>query len=287
MTCKWACIDGDFILAREARVPVLDRGFLFAHAAYEVTAVYSGAAVDLPAHMARLGRTLDGIAIPPLAHDVPALHRELIARNGLEEGFIYLHVTAGDEDSRSFPGPEVITPRLIMFAQEKRLLTNVARDGASAITLADTRWGRRDLKTTQLLSQALAYREARARGAVTAIMHEDGVVTEAASANAWIVTPGGALVTRNTSPSILAGITRAAVLGQGGLEVDERAFTVEEMMGAREVFLTSASTLLLPITQIDGKVIANGAPGRVTRAVQRAYCKRMGASDQAVSDWLG
>lgn len=288
-TCPLVCLDGVFLPASEARISVFDRGLLFAHAAYEVTAVVGGRLVDLDAHIARLVRTLGGLDLA-LGQDgagLRALHEELVARNRLEEGVVYLQVTAGGEMGRDFAGPETLTPRLILFADARPLVDERARDGIAAITLADTRWARRDLKTTQLLSQALAYRRARAAGAQTAIMHEDGLVTEAASANVWIVTADGELVTRELSSAILAGVTRATMVSLTPHPVHERAFSLEELRGALEVIQTSSGAMILPVVEIDGVPVGDGRPGPVTRDLQRAYFLHIGLDLPVRAPWIG
>ena len=288
--CPVVHLNGSFLPLGEAHVSPLDRGFLFAHAAYEVTAVYGGRFVDLDGHIARLTRTLEGIAIPNphAAADWDALHSELIVRNGLTEGLVYLEVTGGAYDARDFAGPATLTPTVFAYADAKPLIGAVARDGIKAVFLNDTRWKRRDMKTTQLLSQALAYRTAKARGAETAFMVEDGFVTEAASANAWIVTQAGEIITRDLSPAILPGITRAGVIalrGKGGFTITERAFTPEEASGAAEVFTTSAGAMVAPVTHLDGRAIGNGNPGPVTRRIQRLYYEAMGADVSSAAPW--
>ena len=288
--CPVVHLNGSFLPLGEAHISPLDRGFLFAHAAYEVTAVYGARFVDLDGHIARLTRTLDGIAIPnphaPAGWE--ALHSELILRNGLSEGLVYLEVTGGAYDARDFAGPETFTPTVFAYADAKPLIGAVARDGIKAVFLNDTRWKRRDMKTTQLLSQALAYRTAKAQGAETAFMVEEGFVTEAASANAWIVTQAGEIITRDLSPAILPGITRAGVMaltGKGGFTITERAFTPEEASGAAEVFTTSAGAMVAPVTHLDGRAIGNGKPGPVTRRIQRLYYEAMGADVSCAAPW--
>ena len=242
-------LNGQFLTADEAKISPFDRGFLFAHAAYEVTAVYNGQLIDFDAHLARLGRTLDGLEIPHLPDDLVQLHKDLIARNKLTEGLVYLQITAGNYGFRDFYGPEDFTPSVFMFATEKPLIGDVARNGLTAITLPDTRWTRRDMKTTQLVSQTLAYRKARRAGADTAFLQEGGMITEAASANAWIVLEDGTLVTRDLSNALLPGITRQtllSILAEAGLRTEERAFTVAEAKSAAECFTSSTGVVIAP-----------------------------------------
>jgi D-alanine transaminase len=289
MSAPVVFLNGQFLAAENAQISPFDRGFLFAHAAYEVTAVYNGKLIDFDAHLARLARTLDGLEIEHPANDLAALHQELITRNNLTEGLVYLQVTAGDYGHRDFYGPETFAPSLFMFATAKKLIGDRARDGITAITREDTRWMRRDLKTTQLLSQSLAYRKARRAGAHTAFMHEDGVITEAASANAWIVLGDGTLVTRDLSQSLLPGITRQTLLellGKAGLETHERAFRVAEAKAAAESFTSSTGFVIAPVLKLDDTVIGNGKPGPVTRTVQRIYYEYIGADVARVAPWV-
>lgn len=283
----WVLMGTQLVPADAARVPVFDRGLLFAHSAYEVTAVFNGRPIDPGAHFDRLARTLAALELP-LPHDPETLHAlqdALIGRNALNEGLVYLQVTAGDYGGRDFAGPLELRPQLFGFCTHKPLIGDAARDGIAAITLADERWKRRDLKTTQLLSQALAYRRARAAGAQTAVMHEEGLVTEAASANLWMVTPAGRLVTRDLSPAILAGVTRAAIL-ESRLDVEERAFSLEEARSARELFTSSTGAMILPVVDLDGAPVGDGRPGRITRQVQRHYYTRIGARLAHRAPWL-
>ena len=284
----WVYLNGAFVRRDDARISPFDRGFLFAHAAYEVTAVYGGKLIDFEAHLARLKRTLDGIEIVYPDLDIEALHHEIIHRNGVTEGLVYLQVSAGDQGPRDFYGPEDLVPSVFMFSTQKRLITDTARDGIAVISVEDERWKRRDLKTVQLLSQSLAYRAARRAGAFTAIMHEDGKVTEAASANAWIVTAQGVLVTRDLSSALLPGITRetlARLLREAGLRVEERVFKLSEMRGAAEAFTSSTGVVIAPILTMDGDAIGGGRVGPVTRLVQATYYNYLGA-DLTQIDWL-
>ncbi|MEO1189634.1 MAG: aminotransferase class IV, partial [Pseudomonadota bacterium] len=270
----WVYLDGEFLDAREAKISPFDRGFLFGQAAYEVTAVFNRMLVDFEAHMARLSRTLEGLEIHPPTEDLRQVHEQLVVRNDLQEGLIYLNVSAGLQGMRDFSGPETLTPSVFAFANPRQLIGEAARNGIATISMPDTRWQRRDLKTTQLVSQSLAYRAARRAGAVTAILHEDGVVTEAASANVWIVSHEGTLITRDLSNALLPGITRERLISlfqnaEGAIE--ERPFTLDEVKMAREVFTSSAGALIAPVLSLDGAAIGTGRPGPMTRQVQAAY----------------
>lgn len=284
-------LNGAFCPIGAATISPFDRGFLFAHAAYEVTAVFDGRFIDLEGHLSRLRRTLEGIDVPnPYTDDEWAgIHMDLADRNGLEEGLVYLEVTAGTYGLRDFAGPETFTPTVFLYADARPLIGEVAREGIRAVFVDDMRWKRRDMKTTQLLSQVLAYRTAKGKGAETAFLVENGQVTEAASANAWIVDTKGRLVTRELSHSILPGITRAGVLSllRGtGIELNERAFTPDEALQAAEAFTTSAGAMIAPVVAIEGRRIGNGKPGPVTRRIQRLYYEAMGVDVAAVTPWV-
>lgn len=283
-------LNGSFIPLNQARISPLDRGFLFAHAAYEVTAVYGGRLIDLDGHLARLSRTLQGIALPNPHDDGEwkAIHERLLAENGMKEGLVYLEVSGGAYEARDFAGPDVFTPTVFLYADARPLIGRNAERGIRAVFLPDSRWKRRDMKTTQLLSQALAYRAARQAGAETAFLVEDGMVTEAASANVWIVNRDGTLLTRNLSAAILPGITRAGVkrlLEKAGLHLEERPFSPDETRQAAEVFTTSSGAMIAPVVQIEGHAVGDGRPGPVTRRIQRLYYEAMGADVTRVAPW--
>lgn len=269
-------VNGRYLPETEAQVSIFDRGFLFADGVYEVTCVLDGRLVDYEGHMRRLARSLDAIDLaPPIGPDaLETVHRELIARNDLREGMIYLQVTRGAAD-RDFAFPEHPRPSLVLFTQARALIdTPQARDGISVITLPDIRWGRRDIKTVQLLAPSLAKMTARKAGCTDAWMVEDGRVTEATSSNAYIVTEAGTLVTRDLSHAILHGITRSSVLAlarEDGTRIEERGFTVEEAHRAREAFMTAASAFVLPVVRIDGHAIGTCRPGPVTRRLREIY----------------
>lgn len=276
-------VNGDWVAEEEAKVSVFDRGFLFADGVYEVTSVLGGRLVDFEGHLRRLHRSLSELEIAPPADDATllAIHREIVARNGLEEGMIYLQVTRGAAD-RDFAFPQDARPSLVLFTQAKPLAdTPAARDGIRVITVPDIRWGRRDIKTVQLLAPSLAKMAAKKAGGDDAWMVEDGLVTEGSSNNAYIVTADGTLVTRDLGHSILHGITRAAVLRLAAvaqIRVEERPFSVAEAQAAREAFITAASAFVTPVVAIDGQPIGDGKPGPVTRRLREIYIDEARAS---------
>ena len=256
----------------------MDRGFLFGDGIYEVSAVIDGQLIDNAAHLARLDRSLDAISIPnPHSASMwTELQRELIARNGLREGLVYIEVTRGVAE-RDFLSPADLEPTVVMFTQAKSVLDNPAfTTGVGVITVPDIRWHRRDVKSTSLLGQVLAKQAARAAGVAEAWMVEDGHVTEGASSTAFIVTRSRQILTRPLSHAILPGITRQALLrvaAAHGFDVAERLFTVDEALHAQEAFYTSASALAMPVVSINGHAIGDGRPGPVVAALRAEYLR--------------
>lgn len=270
-------VDGAWLPERGAKVSVFDRGFLMADAIYEVTCVLDGKLVEYPGHAARLQRSARelGMVIPLSDDELLAVHREIVVRNRLDQGMIYMQLTRGVAD-RDFAYPPAGTaPTLVLFTQAKNVLENrAAETGIAVALLPDLRWGRRDIKTIQLLYPSMAKMEARARGADDAWLVEDGYVTEATAASAHIVTHDNVVVTRGISHALLAGITRASVLdiaASHGVRVEERAFTPEEAKNAKEAFITSATNFVVPVTKIDGATVGTGEPGALTRDLRRFY----------------
>lgn len=268
-------VNGDYVPEVDAKVSVFDRGFLMADGVYEVTSVLDGKLVDFDGHAKRLERSLRELEMKAPCSDAELLdiHRELVKRNGVTEGLVYLQVTRGVAD-RDFAYPKDAKPTLVMFTQIKTLLDNpAARTGIKVISIDDIRWGRRDIKTVQLLYPSMGKMMAKAAGADDAWMVEDGKVTEGTSNNAYIV-KNGKIITRQLSTEILHGITRAAVLRiarEAQLEVEERAFTIEEAKAADEAFFTSASAFVMPVVEIDKTPIGAGVPGPVTLRLREIY----------------
>ncbi|TKT69587.1 D-amino-acid transaminase [Aquamicrobium sp. LC103] len=270
-------LNGEWLPENEARISVFDRGFLMADGVYEVTCVLDGKLVEYAGHAARLHRSARelGMVLPLNEEELLAVHREIVARNGLDQGMIYLQLTRGVAD-RDFAYPaEGTPPTLVLFTQAKNVLQNqVAEKGIAVALLPDLRWGRRDIKTIQLLYPSMAKMEAMSRGADDAWLVEDGFVTEGSAANAHIVTADGVLVTRDLSHALLSGITRGSVLelaAQNGIRVEERAFTPAEALSAREAFITSATNFVVPVIRIDETAIGDGTPGALTRDLRRIY----------------
>ena len=270
-------LNGSFVPYEEAKISVMDRGFLFADGIYEVAAVLDGRLVDNEAHLARLDRSLGEIRIqnPYSQPDWTRLEAALVRRNNLKEGLVYMEVTRGAAE-RDFGFPAADTaPTVVMFTQPKNIRQSpTAQTGIAVITVPDLRWKRRDIKSVGLLGQVLAKQAAVEAGVGDAWMVEDGFVTEGSSSTAFIVTADKRLVTRPLSNAILPGITRVAVMKlarEAGLTVEERLFTVDEAHEAIEAFNTSASSIVLPIVQIDGKPVGTGKPGPLAIRLRALY----------------
>ena len=272
-------VNGDFVPEEDAKVSVFDRGFLMADAVYEVTSVLDGRLLDFPGHVARLHRSLSelGMGCPVSDDDLLAIHRDLVARNGIVDGLVYLQVTRGNPGDRDFvfPDPAAVRPGIVMFTQAKPGLAEspAARTGWRVISIPDIRWGRRDIKTVQLLYPSMGKMMAKKAGVDDAWFVEEGLVTEGTSNNAYIV-KDGCIITRDLSSDILHGITRAAVLRfarEAQMTVEERAFTIEEAKAADEAFVTSASAFVMPVVEIDGARLGAGTPGPVATRLREIY----------------
>ena len=272
-------VNGDYLPETEAKVSIFDRGFLMADGVYEVTSVLDGKLIDFDGHAVRLQRSLDELDMknPITKDDLLEVHRELVRLNGVEEGMIYLQITRGAPDDRdfAFPDPETVPCTVVLFTQNKPgLAANpVAQKGIKVISIEDIRWGRRDIKTVQLLYPSMGKMMAKAAGVDDAWMVQDGFVTEGTSNNAYIV-KGGKIITRPKTNDILHGITRAAVLRfaeEAQMAVEERNFTIEEAQDADEAFITSASTFVMPVVEIDGAQIGDGKPGSVAPRLREIY----------------
>jgi len=272
-----AYVNGSFVPLSEAKVSVLDRGFLFADGIYEVSAVLDGKLVDNDSHLARLKRSVGEIALPlpESLERIIEIQKELIGRNKLENGLVYIEVTRGADKGRDFAFPKGVKPTMIMFTSVKDIVNAPsAKTGIAVITVPDIRWTRRDIKSVALLAQVLAKQAAAEAGAGEAWMIEDGKVTEGGSSSAFILTQDDVIVTRQNGSEILPGCTRKAVVKlaeERQLRVEERAFSVEEALKAKEAFITSASTFVQPVVSIDGKTVANGKPGPMATRLREIY----------------
>jgi D-alanine transaminase len=270
-------VDGSFVPAADAKVSVFDRGFLFADGIYEVSAVLDGRLIDNEAHLARLQRSVGEIALnlPETLPRIVEIQKELIARNSLVDGVVYLQVTRGAVIPRDFAFLKQAKPTLVMFTSAKDIVNAAsAKTGIGVITVPDIRWARRDIKSVALLAQVLAKQAAAEAGCAEAWMIEDGKVTEGGSSSAFILTQDDVLVTRQNSSAILPGCTRKAVMAlaeERQLRVEERAFSVSEALAAKEAFITSASLFVQAVVTIDGKTVANGKPGPMTNRLREIY----------------
>lgn len=268
-------LNGDYLPESEAKVSIFDRGFLMADAVYEVTSVLDGKLLEFPGHNKRLERSLSELDMgkPKDFDNLLEIHRELIARNNLQEGGIYLQITRGVAD-RDFVYPKDAEPTLVLFTQERPVVdVPAAKTGMKIISVEDQRWGRRDIKTVQLLYPSMAKMMAKAAGVDDAWLVQDGLVTEGTSNNAYIV-KDGKITTRALSNDILHGITRASILRvakEAQMEVEERSFSIEEAQNADEAFITSASALAIPIVEVDGETVGAGTPGPVAGRLREIY----------------
>jgi D-alanine transaminase len=273
-----AYVNGSFVPMSEAKVSVLDRGFLFADGIYEVAAVLDGKLVDNASHLARLERSVGEIklALPESLERIQEIQKELVKRNNLVSGLVYLEVTRGADTGRDFAFPKGdVKPTLIMFTSVKDIVNAPsAKAGINVITVPDIRWSRRDIKSVALLAQVLAKQAAAEAGAGEAWMIEDGKVTEGGSSSCFILTQDDVIVTRQNGSEILPGCTRKAVVKlaeERQLRVEERAFSVEEALAAKEAFVTSASLFVQAVVSIDGKKVADGKPGPMTNRLREIY----------------
>jgi D-alanine transaminase len=274
-----AYVNGRYLPMRGASVHIEDRGYQFGDGVYEVCEVREGRLIDERRHLARLWRSLDALRIraPMSPKGLGVVLREVIGRNRIGYGVVYLQVTRGvARRDHAFPAPD-LAPSVVVTARPLNRARNEAQAaaGIAVISVPDNRWGRVDIKTIGLLPNVLARQAAIEQGARDAwFVDKDGAVTEAASANAWIVTLVGAVVTRPADHGILRGITRTVlfdVVKAQGLVVEERPFTLQEAYAAREAFVTAASQIVLPVVRIDDHVIGDGRPGPVATALRREF----------------
>ena len=279
MTMRTVYVNGEYLPENEATVSIFDRGFLMADGVYEVTSVLGGKLIDFEGHAVRLQRSLDALDMrnPISKYDLLEVHRELVRTNAIDEGMVYLQITRGAPGDRdfAFPDPDETEPTIVLFTQNKPGMADspAAKKGMKVISIEDIRWGRRDIKTVQLLYPSMGKMMAKKAGADDAWMIEDGFVTEGTSNNAYIV-KGNKIITRALSNDILHGITRAAVLRfaqEAQMEVEERNFTIDEAKAADEAFITSASTFVMPVVEIDGVALGEGVPGRVAPRLREIY----------------
>ena len=272
-------LNGAYVPEEDAKISIFDRGFLMADGVYEVTSVIDGKLIDFDGHTTRLDRSLRELDMenPISRDDLLEAHRELVRLNAINEGLVYLQITRGAPNDRDFvfPDPDETPQTIVMFTQNKPGLADnpTAKKGIKIISIEDIRWGRRDIKTVQLLYPSMGKMMAKKQGADDAWMVEDGAVTEGTSNNAYIVKEGK-IITRALSNDILHGITRAAVLRfaqEAQMEVIERDFTIAEAQEADEAFITSASTFVMPVVEIDSQPLGTGTPGPLVTRLREIY----------------
>jgi D-alanine transaminase len=274
-----AYVNGLYTPLRDAAVSIEDRGYLFADAVYEVWSVFDGRLADLDGHLNRLERSLRELHInmPMPRESLLVVLGEVVRRNRLREGMVYLQISRGVAPrDHVFPGDDV-KPAVVITAKpvDREAATRKAEAGIKAITVPDIRWGRCDIKTVGLLPNVLAKQQAKEQGAGEVIfVDRDGYVTEGGSTNVYMVGADNVIRTRSLTANILAGVTRLnlmPIIDQAGFQVEERPFTVDELKAAREVFITAATSLVLPVIAIDGTSIGNGVPGLVATSLRELY----------------
>jgi D-alanine transaminase len=280
-----AYVNGRYVRHHEARVHVEDRGYQFADGVYEVIYVAGGTLVDAEAHMTRLERSLAmlRIAWPCSARALDFILRSVVRRNALRRGIVYLQVTRGTAP-REHAFPAACEPSLVVTARPLRAPDEaVARKGVAVVTRPDIRWRRPDIKSIALLPNVLCKQEAREAGAHEAwLIGNDDAVTEGSSTNAWIVAGDGTLLTHPADHAILNGVVRLTTLRlarERGLNVIERPFTRAEALAAREAFLTSTTSFVMPVVSIDRQPIGNGDSGSTTLALREAYLAHLAAAE--------
>jgi D-alanine transaminase len=276
-------VNGSYLPEDQATVSIFDRGFLMADGVYEVTSVLDGKLIDFEGHAIRLDRSLSELDMtsPITSEALADMFRELVRLNDIDQGMIYLQITRGNPGDRSFLFPDASLPATIVaFTQNIPNLADApaAKTGFKVISVPDMRWGRVDIKTTQLLYPSMAKMMAKKAGVDDSwFVADDGGITEGTSNNAYIV-KGNRIITRQLSTDILHGITRASVLrfaAEAQFVVEERPFTVAEAQAADEAFSTAASIFVMPVVEVDGKPVGNGTPGPVAARLREIYLDEM------------
>lgn len=272
-------VNGRYVAHRDASVHIEDRGYQFGDGVYEVCEISRGFIVDMTRHLDRLNRSLTELSIawPMTRKALMVVIREVIRRNRVVDGLVYVQVTRGVASRDFVFPPSDLQPSLVVIARKVDAATVAKKveNGLKVITVPENRWDRVDIKSTGLLPNLLAKQKAREAGCQEAwFVDADGKVKEGGSSNAWIVTKDGVLVTRPADHGILRGITRTTlfdVAAKLGYKIEERGFSVAEAKAAREVFLSSATTIAMPIVEIDGQPVANGHPGTITLSLRQAF----------------
>jgi D-alanine transaminase len=278
-----AYVNGRYVPHRDAQVHVEDRGYQFADGVYEVIYLHQGRLIDADLHLQRLARSLRELRIPKPLGDTAlrAIIDELLTRNRIANGLIYMQVTRGvARREHAFPRPGTRPSLVVTLRRTPAFPKNLDGWSGAAITVPDQRWARCDIKSVGLLPNVLAKQAAREQGAVEAIMVDaDGTVTEGSSTTVWMVDSAGVLRTRTLSERVLPGCTRAALAGElrdAGIGFEQRPFSVAELRAAREIFLTSATSFVKPMVRLDGAPVGDGTPGPVARRLFEMLARRMG-----------
>ena len=275
-------MNGEFYSKKEASISVFDRGFLFSDSVYEVSAVIEGKLIDWKEHFARLIRSLSHLSLVNdfQEEDFYQIQKKLIKENELKEGLCYVQVTRGVAEREFNFAKKSLLPTVVVFTQEKKILNNPAsKVGIKIITVPDDRWGRRDIKTTQLLAQSLAKTHAVQKGVDDSLLVQGGFINEGSSSNAFII-KDGLIITPNLSSDILGGITRSSVIKFcqiNNIKIKEQKVNIDYLMNAQEVFLTSSTGFVLPVIEIDGRLVGNGLVGGMVKEIQRIYLEQIKA----------
>ncbi|MEQ4663750.1 D-amino-acid transaminase [Providencia rettgeri] len=277
-----AYVNGQFLPEEDASVSVFDRGFLFADAVYEVTAIINGKLVDFDRHMARLQRSCAELqlSLPYDLAELKQIHLQLVQKNNIEEGLVYLQLTRGNAHQRSFLYPDKQTkPTLVLFAQKTQIVENEkSKYGIKVVTVDDIRWQRCDIKTVALLAASMAKEYAKQQGADDAIFVTNGYITEGSSSNCFIINQQNQIQTRGLNNEILSGITRQAILQlarEQQIDIVEKPFSIDEMLEAKEVFITSATTLVWPVIMANNQFIGEGKPGKLAIRLREIYLQKL------------
>ncbi|MBN6366154.1 MULTISPECIES: D-amino-acid transaminase [Providencia] len=277
-----AYVNGQFLPEEDASVSIFDRGFLFADAVYEVTAIINGKLVDFDRHMARLQRSCAELqlSLPYDLAELKQIHLQLVQKNNIEEGLVYLQLTRGNAHQRSFLYPDTKTkPTLVLFAQKTQIVENEkSKYGIKVVTVDDIRWQRCDIKTVALLAASMAKEYAKQQGADDAIFVKNGYITEGSSSNCFIINQQNQIQTRGLNNEILSGITRQAILQlarEQQIDIVEKPFSIDEMLEAKEVFITSATTLVWPVIMANNQFIGEGKPGKLAIRLREIYLQKL------------
>ncbi|MDQ1144697.1 D-alanine transaminase [Bacillus sp. SORGH_AS 510] len=272
---NFAIMNGKLVNRSEAKVDIEDRGYQFGDGVYEVIRVYNGKMFTLQDHLNRFVKSADsiGITLPYTIDECSAMLVDLVTKNHLVEGIIYMQITRGTAPrNHVFPAKEVV-PTLVAYTKEVARPVESLANGVKTICMEDIRWLRCDIKSLNLLGNLLAKQRAAEQGCFEAIQHRGDQVTEGSSSNVFIV-KNGTVITHESNELILKGITKDVILqicSQNNIPVEERTFTVAELAAADEVFLSSTTSEVMPIIELEGVKVKDGMPGPITRKLQSLF----------------